>query len=147
MNRMYRIVVTGVLAAGVNSCAGLPAYVPDSGAELSAVRLSPNMASDSLGMCTERGAYTLVPKDGVVYVPDNTRVRIWRAYVTSGYHVTYSCAPGISFTPRPGVAYYADFEVRAEHCSLLVYRRAPASRAGVALDPTIGRDMCPAAHG
>lgn len=144
MTRGSWVVLVASLATLLGSCAGLPPYVPDPGTDISPVKLSPNMASDTLGMCAAHRAYSLVPKNGVVYVPDATRVRIWRAFVSGGYHVIYSCAPGVSFTPEHGAAYYADFEVRAQHCSLLVYRQDPSSRTGVALEPTIGHDMCPA---
>jgi hypothetical protein len=102
------------------------------------------MADDSLGMCDSSGAYQLKPEGGQVKVPANRRIRIWRAFVAGGYRVIYHCAPGISFTPDPNVSYYADFEIRAERCSRLVYRQNPASRTGLALEPSIGHDLCPA---
>lgn len=145
MKRRFWIVLNVTLATLlISGCAGLPPYAPDPGTQTSPVELSPDMASDTLGMCTEHRQYSLVPKNGVVYVPDGARIRIWRGFAAGGYRVMYSCAPGISFVPEHGVSYYADFELRAQRCSLLVYRKDPLSRTGIALEPTIGNDLCSA---
>lgn len=144
MMRIHRVLPAAALMVLLNGCVGLPVYVPPADTPTVDVKLSANMAGDSLSMCTHDGAYLLKPRNGVVKVPANQRVHLWHAFVTSGYRVIYSCAPGISFTPDPHDSYYADFEVRAERCSLLVYRQDPQSRTGLAFEPTIGRDMCPA---
>lgn len=139
-----RALLLSAVVALLAGCVGLPVYTPAADTPTSVVKLSPNMADDSLGMCDSSGAYQLKPENGHITVPANRRVRIWRAFFASGYRVTYHCAPGISFTPDPNVSYYADFELRAERCTLLVYRQNPASRTGLALEPSIGRDLCPA---
>lgn len=145
MTRIFlRALVLAPIIMLLSSCVGLPVYVPSANTPTSQVKLSPNMADDSLGMCDSSGAYQLKPENGHITVPANRRVRIWRAFFASGYRVTYHCAPGISFTPDPNVSYYADFEIRAERCTLLVYRQNPASRTGLGLEPSIGRDLCPA---
>lgn len=143
---MRRVVGSALLAlaAAVGGCVGLPPYVPGPGVQTSQLQLSPNIAKESLGMCTAAGSYSLVPKDGKVYVPDDSRVVIWYAFVASGYREISTCAPSIGFTPHHDAAYYADFEVRSQHCGLLVYRQDPQSRTGLALEPTIGRGICPA---
>jgi hypothetical protein len=142
--RILRLLPVAAAAALLNGCVGLPVYTPPPGTQTADIKLSANMADDSMSMCTRDGAYLLKPRNGVVKVPADQRVHLWHAFVSGGYRVMYSCAPGISFTPDPHDAYYADFEVRAEKCSLLVYRQDPHSRTGLAFDPTIGTDRCPA---
>lgn len=144
MTRKIQLLAVSVLTAALSGCVGLPSYTAGQGTALSPVRLSPNMTGNTLGLVTAEGSYSLPSKDGFVYVPDGARVRIWRRYdqmgVTTAHFSTSSyCAPNISFIPQVGMAYYLDFELRGDHCSLLIYRKDPTSRVGIALEPTIER--------
>jgi hypothetical protein len=69
-------------------------------------------------------------------VPVGQRVTLYRNFVVSGYQVTYSCFPGMSFVPAAGLKYYADFEIRDDRCGFFVFRIKPDSRIGIALDET-----------
>lgn len=145
MTGKVRVLIISVLTIALSGCSGLPTYHADQGTTLSAVRLSPNMFGNTLSMDTVDGEYSLPSKDGVVYVPVDARIRIWRRYetvdiITGHINKTYSCVPGISFIPKTGVTYYLDFELRGSRCSLLVYREDPTSRVGIALEPTIERN-------
>ena len=144
MNRFRLLIAIIGMTVALTGCVGLPTYVPAPGEALTKIKLSPNMGDGPIGMCTSKGEYTVRATNGYAQLPANQRIRIWRNFVTSGYRVIYSCAPGVSFDAYPNVTYYADFEVRAEKCGLNVYRMDSTSRAGLALDPTVGRDMCPA---
>lgn len=126
-----------ILAASLCACAGLPTYQPRPGQPLATIRLSANIATAPLDMCDGSTCYVLKPAHGELQVPVNRRVVLYKVLVASGYQVMYSCTPALSFVPNAGVAYYADFALRAEHCVLSLFRQDPGSRVGIAFDPTV----------
>lgn len=143
MRRALGLLLASVVLSSLAACVGLPTYAPAPHEPLARVKLSPNIASGSLGMCTSKGQFRVPVKDGYVEVPTDQRVGLWHTYVASGYQVTYHCAPGMSFDAYENVVYYADFEVRAEKCSLAIYREDKTSRAGLAFDATVAPLVCP----
>ncbi|MFZ0871803.1 MAG: hypothetical protein WAM90_13900 [Rhodanobacter sp.] len=121
----------------VTGCVSLPTYQPPIDQAQADIKLSPNLQKDRLQMCDSGACYVLNPDNGHVRVPENRRIVLYKALVASGYHVMYSCSPGLSFIPRAGINYYADFALRAEKCQFGVYRIDPTNRVGISFDPTV----------
>ena len=136
MTPYRRVTVPALLACVLAGCVGLPSYQPPANAAMVDVKLSPNMRNDTMTMCVDATCYSAHPGNGHLKVPAGERVTLFRNFVAGGYQVTYSCHPGVSFHAQAGLAYYADFELRANHCGLLVFRLDPTSRVGIAWEPT-----------
>jgi len=132
-----RLIALLVLCLAMSGCKVLPTYRPTSGEALADVKLSPNLQNDKLQMCDGGTCYQLLPVDGHVRVPANRRIALYKSLVASGYQVTYSCSPGVTFVPRTEVNYYADFALRAEKCQFGVYRIDAMSRVGIRFEPTV----------
>lgn len=136
MKNHQRMVMLALLACVLAGCAGLPPYKPAAGAALVDVKLSPNMRNDTMTLCVSGSCYRAYPSEGHLKIPAGERVALFRNYVAGGYQVTYSCYPGVSFQTRANLAYYADFEIRADRCGFWVFRLDPSSRIGIAFEPT-----------
>ena len=126
-DHVTRRLLTAVAAAVLGGCAGLPMYQPAAGQPLATIKLSPNLASQAmpLSFCDGRRCYDLKSSHGELQVPTGERLMLFK------------CSPDLTFVPYPGVVYYADFALRAEHCVLGLYRDAPASRVGILFEPTV----------
>ena len=138
-DHVTRRLLTAVAAAVLGGCAGLPMYQPAAGQPLATIKLSPNLSSQAmpLSFCDGRRCYDLKSSHGELQVPTGERLMLFKVLVASGYQRMYSCSPDLTFVPYPGVVYYADFALRAEHCVLGLYRDAPASRVGILFEPTV----------
>jgi len=137
MRLIHRMAMVSMLAIGLAGC--LPIYRPGAGTALTDVKLSPNMRNDALTLCVDATCYTAHPRKGHLQVPVGHDVTIFRNFVAGGYQVTYSCYPGMRFQPQADLAYYADFEIRADRCGFWIFRLDPSSRVGIAFDPTARR--------
>lgn len=136
MTNPQRMAIPALLVCVLAGCVGLPSYQPPVDAAMVDVKLSPNMRNDTMTLCVDRTCYRAHPSKGHLKVPAGKRVMLFRNFVAGGYQVTYSCHPGVSFQTRGDLAYYADFEIRADRCGFLVFRLDPTSRIGVAWEPT-----------
>ena len=131
-----RMAMPALLVCVLAGCVGLPSYQPPAGAALVDVKLSPNMRNDTMTLCVDGSCYRAHPSEGHLKIPAGERVALFRNFVAGGYQVTYSCYPGVSFQTQANLAYYADFEVRANRCGFWVFRLDSFSRVGIALEPT-----------
>ena len=136
MKNHQRMAMPALLVCFLAGCVGLPSYQPTAGAAMVDVKLSPNMRNDTMTLCVAGSCYRAHPSEGHLKVPAGEQVALFRNFVAGGYQVTYSCYPGVSFQTRANLAYYADFEVRANRCGFWVFRLDPSSRVGIALEPT-----------
>src|SRR6185437_8728952 len=116
--RIARRLGTGLALAMLGGCAGLPMYQPAPSQPLATIRLSPNMASQSmpLSMCDGQHCYDLKNSHGELQVPVGHHLMLFNVLVADGYLRVYSCSADLSFGQYAGVVYYADFALRAEHC-------------------------------
>ena len=134
---LSRLLSLCIATAALCACKGLPTYQPQPNQPLATIKLSPTIATDTLGMCDSAVCYVLKPIHGELQVPVDHRLVLYKVLVASGYRVMYSCTPALSFVPYAGTTYYVDFALRAEHCFLNLYRENPGSRVGIAFDPTV----------
>jgi hypothetical protein len=156
MKRITQLSAIIVVIVSLGACAEFPDYSPTPGTPLASVRLSPEMANETLNMCEGlHHCYELSPSYGIIQVPTNERISLYRKYQTSTNVHTKFCSAGISFEPKHDQHYFAAFTVVANRCLLRVYRWSPQyarsqdfgygygwSATGVAgyttLDPTMG---------
>lgn len=90
-------------------------------------------------ICADSPPQRLVPKNGQVLIPIDTRVTIGANHATSNGYMNYTCSPSSSIIPEAGTEYLQDFEVEAEACTALIYRKTEDQRVGLAFDPTLQR--------
>jgi hypothetical protein len=156
MKRLTKVSAVLAVIASLGACAEFPTYSPAPGTPLANVRLSSDMANETLNMCDgPHHCYELPPSYGIIQVPTNERISLYRKYQTSTNVHTQFCSAGISFEPKYDQHYLAVFTVVAKRCLLRIYRWSPQyaqsrnsgygygwSASGVAgytnLDPTIG---------
>jgi hypothetical protein len=156
MKRLTKVSAVISVIVSLGACAEFPAYSPTPGTPLASVRLSSEMANETLNMCEGlHHCYELPPSYGIIQVPTNERISLYRKYQTSTNVHTQFCSAGISFEPKNDQHYFAAFTVVAHRCLLRIYRWSPQyarsqdsgygygwSATGVAgytnLDPTMG---------
>jgi hypothetical protein len=156
INRFIQVSAIIAVIVSLGACAEFPDYNPTPGTPLASVRLSPEMAKETLNMCEGlHHCYELPPSYGIIQVPTNERISLYRKYQTSTKVLTKFCSAGISFEPKYDQHYFAAFTVVANRCLLRIYRWSPQyarsqdsgygygwSATGVAgytnLDPTMG---------
>jgi hypothetical protein len=156
MKRLTKVSAIIAMIVSLGACAEFPAYSPTPGAPLANVRLSAEMANETLNMCEgPHHCFELPPSYGIIQVPTNERISLYRKYETSTNVHTKFCSAGISFEPKYDQHYFAAFTVVANRCLLRIYRWSSQyarsqdsgygygwSASGVAgyttLDPTMG---------
>jgi hypothetical protein len=120
--------VSAIIAAIVSlgACAEFPDYKPAPNVPLASVMLSPEMAKETLVMCqAPRVCHELPPFNGVILVPTNQRVSLYRTFQRSANARTKFCSAGISFEPKYAQRYFAAFTIIANQCRLRIYRWSP----------------------
>ena len=159
MQRLIQVTAVFAVIASLGACAEFPDYKPTPGTPLASVRLSPEMEKETLNMCEGvHHCYELPPSYGVIQVPTNERISLYRKYRTStNVHMKF-CSAGISFEPKYDQHYLAAFTVVSNRCLLRIYRWSPQyarsqdygygygwSASGIAgythLDPTLGAPL------
>lgn len=124
----------------LSACQSFPPYgSPAAGTDIATIDLSRSNVSS---ICVNGELYTVTRASGDLTklpVPTNTRVGINSFYYYSGYQVSYSCAPGISFQPKAGEHYLVTFENDSNGCRLEVYRKDEPSRIGLAIERSIAQ--------
>jgi hypothetical protein len=156
MKRLTQLSAVIVAIVSLAACSEFPDYKPAPDVPLASVRLSAEMAKETLNMCEgPHHCYELPPTYGMIQVPTNERISLYRKYQTSSNVHTQFCSAGISFEPKRDQHYFAAFTVVANRCLLRIYRWSPQyarsrdsgygygwSASGVAgytnLDPTMG---------
>lgn len=130
--RVWLVAITSVLLSG---CFITP-YKHPSGQPAARINVK---AANSPFLCTKGKQYSLTAgQSGYTKIPANERVTIGSNFTASGYNVTYSCAPRISFEPKEGELYYQDFEIESNRCMAFVYREVDINPAGVDFEPSVG---------
>jgi hypothetical protein len=97
-------------------------------------------------MCTGGVAYQLntVVKDKAttIRVPVGQRVQLSSYIYITGYNVTSSCSPTISFIPAPGTSYILNSGLADGQCFTELVREKADSPTGVVPEPTLAGLGC-----
>lgn len=136
---MKMIRTLGVLCgmALMTACSSLPRYQPPpAGPDVAMVDLSRINAN---AICTGGELYDIGPvEDNMLPVPTDSRVALYGWVYISDYYASYSCMPGISFQPEPGVTYLMNLELESKSCRAEVYRTGADNRVGLDVVPSVG---------
>lgn len=135
--KLSLLVVSGLLVAG---CATTQPYQFSSGEKNALLK-----KGAGISMCKDGKFYRLPPVDGESATPipaDGGRITLIAAMTYSGYNVTYSCYPSISFQPREGETYLVNSFVRGDKCYAELVREDLVQQTGVAFVPSIGPRDC-----
>jgi len=126
MKRFIQISAIMAVIVSLGACAEFPDYKPSPGASLASITLSPEMAKETLNMCKAlHDCYELPPSYGVIMVPTNQRISLYRKFSRSANARTKFCSAGISFVPKDDQRYFAAFTIAANRCMLRIYRWSP----------------------
>jgi hypothetical protein len=129
-----------VVIVSLGACAEFPDYKPAPGTSLVDVTLSPEMRKETLDMCESlHHCYELPPSNGVILVPTNQRISLYRTAFYLAGRSTKVCSAGISFEPKYGQQYFAAFATAENRCRLRIYRWGNTDLAIYETpDPTMG---------
>ncbi len=157
MRRLTKVSAIIAMIVSLGACAEFSVYKPAPDVPLANVRLSPEMAKESLVMCqAPHDCHELPPFNGVIQVPTNQRVSLYRTYQGRPYGREGFCSAGISFEPKYGQRYFAAFRIIGNQCTLRIYRWSPKDArpqpfefgqstldlaAYATFDPTMGRPI------
>jgi hypothetical protein len=151
--------VSAIIAVIVSlgACAEFSDYKPAPGEPLASIALSPEMAKETLTMCkTLHDCHELPPSYGVILVPANQRISLYRKFQRSANARTQFCSAGISFEPKLDQHYFAAFMIIGNRCMFRIYRWSPKNgrpqpfqfgspaldlAAYATLDPTMGKPL------
>lgn len=123
----------------LSSCATPYAFAPDE--RYASVKL---VLGDTISMCKDGKMYKLDTEMGkdVVRVPVGSRISIGTYMSYSGYNVTYTCNPFLSFSPVEGQHYITDSNVITDNCYIDIVKIDDSTKTGLAVDDTVGRRDC-----
>jgi hypothetical protein len=126
MKQLTKVSAVIVMIVSLGACAEFPEYKPAPDVLLANVRLSPEMAKETLVMCqAPHDCHELPPFNGVIQVPTNQRISLYRTFQKSAIARTKFCSAGISFEPKYRQRYFAAFTIIANRCRLRIYRWSP----------------------
>jgi len=99
---------------------------------------------NTLSMCRDNKLYRLTPTDDskTVRVPTGKRVSVGTSMSYSGYNVTYSCTPFLSFLPEENTKYITDSNIINNNCHIDLVKENPTTRTGVSLEPSVSKRDC-----
>lgn len=95
-------------------------------------------------MCRGGEFYQLAPPEGKseALVPVGARISVGTYMSYSGYNVTYTCYPFLSFEPKEGVTYILHNGLRGDKCFVELVREDKKAETGVSFEPSIGPRDC-----
>jgi hypothetical protein len=126
MKRLIKVSAIIAMIVSLGACTEFSVYKPAPDVPLANVRLSPEMAKETLVMCqAPHDCHELPPFNDVIQVPTNQRVSLYRKYQGSPYGREGFCSAGISFEPKYGQRYFAAFRIIGNKCTLRIYRWSP----------------------
>lgn len=139
---MTRALLSAALVLSLSACSLAP-YKPAPGEPTAVINVK-NVPGPSI--CTDKGRrYSLVPdRNNEAKIPANERLTLYSFVYIAGYNVSWSCMPGIGFTPEAGKAYYGTVESENQRCRYELYRAGADNRIGLDFEPTIAPPHCPA---
>lgn len=127
-------------AVWLMSCAFIPTYKLSENQNYSRVNLK---ELSNAWVCVNKKKYGLKKEDdGYAKVPSDVRLTIGSIHSWSGYNITYSCEPSVSFVPVGGQKYYINWAIREERCYVEVYREGAQNRVGLDIVDTISGYRC-----
>ena len=136
LSRKFLLVLGLVLVTG---CASNPPY-PFTKEEKKAYLKGVN----NVAMCKDGSFYTVTTPEGAkaAPIPAGGRVSLGTYMSYSGYNVTYSCYPFLSFNPHESETYLINTFVRENKCYIELVREDQTKETGVAFEPSLGPRDC-----
>ncbi|MGY3572721.1 hypothetical protein [Vibrio paucivorans] len=133
------VMVSGLLLVG---CSTLPSYVPEEGDETTMVNIK---EVPRAWLCIDDKKFQLkADENNNALIPVGERLTIGNSYYSDNGVVTYRCNPAISFVPKAGENYFANWEIESNRCRVEVYKFADINRVGLDFEKTTGRSICSA---
>lgn len=98
----------------------------------------------SVTMCRGRELYRLTAAEGKseVHVPVGERISVGTSMSYSGYNVTYSCNPFLSFLPKEGMTYILHNGLIGDKCFVELVQEDKKVETGVSFESSVGVRDC-----
>ena len=95
-------------------------------------------------MCKDGSFYSLRAPEGTdaIPIPAGARITLGTYMSYSGYNVSYTCYPFLSFRAEAGRTYLIDNYVREKKCYVELVREDLSKESGVALESSVGPRDC-----
>jgi hypothetical protein len=137
ISRSLLVVFVSMLAA----CAVTPPYTPTPNDKLATVQLA---ASSEATMCRNGELYKISAPAGTseARIPSGERISLGTFMQYSGYNVTYSCYPFLSFVPKEGGKYVLHNFVQGDKCIVELVGLDDTRSTGVIFEPSIRPRDC-----
>lgn len=99
---------------------------------------------NQITMCRDNKLYSLKARDNsnTVKVPVGKRVSVGTYMSYSGYNMTYSCMPFLSFLPEEDAKYISDSNVVNNNCYIDLVKENPNSNTGVSFEGSLSKRDC-----
>ena len=95
-------------------------------------------------MCKDSNFYNVKLAEGkkIAKIPAGERISIGAFMYYSGYQVSYSCYPFLSFIPSAGEKYIVHSAVISNKCMVELVREDNSRPTGVAFEESLGKRNC-----
>lgn len=141
--------LTKLRMAGVATCCSLlmtgcvvfPPYLAKPNEKTASVKL---MGSVEAVFCKNSEFFSLPLEQNSDYVrvPANERITLETRLLYSGYNITYSCYPSLSFVPEEGGAYALHTYVREKKCFVELVREDNTTLTGIGIESSVDARNC-----
>ncbi len=118
------------------SACTLPVYQPTAGETLVSVKL---LANTTVQLCKDNVKYSL-NQDATgqaVQVPVGGRIDLNSYMYFTGYNVSYTCFPVLSFIPQAANTYVLDTGLRDNKCYIELVKEDKSIDTGVSIDTSV----------
>ena len=127
--------------ATFGGCATNEPYVFSQGEKTASVKFL-GMGRPSFCRSGKFYSFTPVENSSAVRIPVGERISVGTYMYFSGYNVSHSCYPFLSFMPKEGVTYVIDSNVRGNKCFVELVREDESKATGVGIEPSVGPRDC-----
>jgi len=104
-----------------------------------------NSGYGGVSMCKDYKYYTPVSKEknsGVIMVPAGDRITLMKNVFFSGYNVSFSCYPRLSFIPKEGEKYIVNADISPEGCYVELVKLDGSKETGISVEPSVAGASC-----
>jgi hypothetical protein len=141
MNKLYKLYLLIGCASLLSGCVTNEPYAFAEGEKAASIKF---LGMGRISFCRTNQFYSFTPVENsdLVRVPVGERVSVGSFMHFSGYNVSYSCYPFLSFLPEEGKTYVIDNSIRGSKCFIEVVREDKSKATGVSLETSVGPRDC-----